>query len=317
MGRTGRRPGTSPTAPSSPPARPPRCRPPPSSQLHAEGLRRARRPSRRAFHILAHQILALAIQLEGAPAVDLWPGSARRHGMKAGRLRRHHGGGARRPVRHHARTRDPRRPGRPPVARPPGRDSSTAAATSPSSTPYSHPPPHHRASPTAMSSARSTPNSSRASTTTSGPELHPRRPRLAASSASSGAAASATFPAEHGGRTRWSGSPARSRPRSARSIRDVLRSDEISVLPGPPAPEGHAEQRGHMPSCATIRAPSSARAASCLVELRRRPHQHSCSPACSRPSSAARWSPATSPCKFEPCLAESQLASLQAEALLH
>ncbi|MBL9101048.1 MAG: DEAD/DEAH box helicase [Myxococcales bacterium] len=42
-------------------------------ELHARGYVEPVRPSRRAFHILAHQILALAIQLEGAPVGDLYP----------------------------------------------------------------------------------------------------------------------------------------------------------------------------------------------------------------------------------------------------
>jgi ATP-dependent Lhr-like helicase len=47
-------------------------------ELHSRGYVEPVRPSRRAFHILAHQILALAIQLEGAPAGDLlaWIGLA-------------------------------------------------------------------------------------------------------------------------------------------------------------------------------------------------------------------------------------------------
>ncbi|MCY1059701.1 DEAD/DEAH box helicase [Nannocystis sp. SCPEA4] len=39
--------------------------------LHARGCVEPVRPSRRAFHILAHQLLALALQLGGAPATDL------------------------------------------------------------------------------------------------------------------------------------------------------------------------------------------------------------------------------------------------------
>ncbi|MFZ6186175.1 ATP-dependent helicase, partial [Nannocystis pusilla] len=40
-------------------------------ELHARGYVEPVRPSRRAFHILAHQLLAQAIQLGGAPATDL------------------------------------------------------------------------------------------------------------------------------------------------------------------------------------------------------------------------------------------------------
>jgi ATP-dependent Lhr-like helicase len=42
-------------------------------QLHARGYVEPVEPSRRAAHILAHQILALTIQHQGLPALEIWP----------------------------------------------------------------------------------------------------------------------------------------------------------------------------------------------------------------------------------------------------
>jgi ATP-dependent Lhr-like helicase len=73
MGRTGRRAGTVPNCTfltTSPAAT---IQAAALLQLHASGYVEPVEPSRRAAHILAHQILALAIQHQGIPAVDLWP----------------------------------------------------------------------------------------------------------------------------------------------------------------------------------------------------------------------------------------------------
>lgn len=73
MGRTGRRAGAVPNCTfltTSPAAT---VQAAALLQLHAQGYVEPVEPSRRAAHILAHQILALTIQHEGIPAIDLWP----------------------------------------------------------------------------------------------------------------------------------------------------------------------------------------------------------------------------------------------------
>jgi len=73
MGRTGRRGGVAPNCTfltTSPAAT---VQAAALLHLHAQGYVEPVEPSRRAAHILAHQILALAIQHQGIPAVDLWP----------------------------------------------------------------------------------------------------------------------------------------------------------------------------------------------------------------------------------------------------
>jgi ATP-dependent Lhr-like helicase len=78
MGRTGRRPGTAPNCTILTTSEPATLQAAALLALHARGYVEPVCPSRRAFHILAHQLLALAIQLEGAPASDLltWLGLA-------------------------------------------------------------------------------------------------------------------------------------------------------------------------------------------------------------------------------------------------
>jgi ATP-dependent Lhr-like helicase len=71
MGRTGRRPGTAPNCTFLATSEPATLQAAALLALQARGYVEPVCPSRRAFHILAHQLLALAIQMEGAPASDL------------------------------------------------------------------------------------------------------------------------------------------------------------------------------------------------------------------------------------------------------
>lgn len=71
MGRTGRRPGTAPNCTFLATSEPATLQAAALLSLHARGFVEPVRPSRRAFHILAHQLLALVIALSGAPAPDL------------------------------------------------------------------------------------------------------------------------------------------------------------------------------------------------------------------------------------------------------
>ncbi len=71
MGRTGRRPGTVPNCTFLATSEAATLQAAALLALHARGYIEPVRPRLRAFHILAHQLLALAIQLEGAPAEDL------------------------------------------------------------------------------------------------------------------------------------------------------------------------------------------------------------------------------------------------------
>jgi len=71
MGRTGRRPGVAPNCTFLATSEAATVQAAALLDLHARGYVESVRPSRRAFHILAHQLLALTIQLEGAPAADL------------------------------------------------------------------------------------------------------------------------------------------------------------------------------------------------------------------------------------------------------
>lgn len=71
MGRTGRRPGTAPNCTFLATSEAATLQAAALLELHARGFVEPVRPSRRAFHILAHQLLAQAIQLGGAPATDL------------------------------------------------------------------------------------------------------------------------------------------------------------------------------------------------------------------------------------------------------
>lgn len=78
MGRTGRRPGTAPNCTFLATSEAATLQAAALLELHARGYIEPVRPRRRAFHILAHQLLALTIQLGGACATDLlaWLGLA-------------------------------------------------------------------------------------------------------------------------------------------------------------------------------------------------------------------------------------------------
>jgi ATP-dependent Lhr-like helicase len=73
LGRTGRRPGSVANCTFLATSEAATLQAAALLELHARGYVEPVRPSRRAYHILAHQILALAIQLEGAPSGDLYP----------------------------------------------------------------------------------------------------------------------------------------------------------------------------------------------------------------------------------------------------
>lgn len=73
MGRTGRRPGTQPNCTFLTTRDDRLLQAMALVRLHEEGFVESVRPSRRASHILAHQILSLAIQHGGIAAGDAWP----------------------------------------------------------------------------------------------------------------------------------------------------------------------------------------------------------------------------------------------------
>lgn len=71
MGRTGRRAGTAANCTFLATSEAATLQAAALLDLHARGYVEPVCPSRRSFHILAHQLLAISIQLEGAPATDL------------------------------------------------------------------------------------------------------------------------------------------------------------------------------------------------------------------------------------------------------